>query len=129
MFTSTGTLVGSVEQGNFKLIVEVDPEISAYYRSLIPRYYRVSRQRYAPHISVIRDEKVLYPDEWEKFQGKEIVFWYSGIIHNDDTYFWLEANSWDLQDIRVKLGLTSTSRITRSPDGSHSFHITLGNLK
>lgn len=129
MFTSTGTLVSSIEQGNFKLIVEVDPEISNYYRSLIPEYYRVNRQRYAPHISVIRDEPILYLEKWESLQRKVVTFWYHDVIHNDETYFWLEANSWELQDIRVKLGLTSTSRITRSPDGRHAFHITLGNLK
>lgn len=128
MFTSTGTLVASVGQG-FKLIVEVDPEISNYYRSLIPEYHRVNRQRYAPHISVIRDESILYSEEWNSLQGRLVTFWYGGVIHNDETYFWLEANSWELQDIRVKLGLTSTSRITRSPDGCHSFHITLGNVK
>ena len=125
MFTSTGTLVSYVEQGQLKLIVEVDPQISVYYRSLIPKYCRVNRQRYAPHISVVRDEEVY---EWSDLP-ELVIFWYSGIIHHDDTYFWLEANSWDLQDLRVKLGLTSTSLITRSPDGEHDFHITLGNTK
>ena len=129
LFTSTGTLVTSVDRGNYKLIVEIDPEISNYYRSLIPKYCRVNRQRYAPHISVVRDEEIRYWSEWNGLQGKVITFWYVGIIHSDETYFWLEVNSWDLQDLRVKLGLTSTSRITRSPDGNHSFHITLGNVK
>lgn len=126
-FTSTGSLKHSVNDD--KIIVEVESEICNYYRSLIPKYYRVNRQRYAPHISVVRDESILYPEELKNLDGRLITFWYSGIIHNDETYFWLEVNSWELQEIRVKLGLTSTSRITRSPDGNHSFHITLGNLK
>lgn len=129
MFAFTGILTTFVEQNNFKLIVEVDSEISNYYRSLIPKYCRVNRQRYTPHISVVREESIIHLDRWNLLQGKTVICWYNNVIFNDETYFWLEVNSLDLQTIRVKLGLTPTNRITRSPNGEHSFHITLGNTK
>lgn len=129
MFISTGPLQYSIENGKYKLIVEVDTEIANYYRSLIPNYLRVKRQKYPAHISVVRNEEVVNLLEWGKYQNQEVTFWYNGIIHNDEAYFWLQANSLELQDIRVKLGLTSSSRITRSPDGQHTFHISLGNIK
>lgn len=33
------------------------------------------------------------------------------------------------KEIRLELGLTATSSITRSPDLKHDFHITIGNFK
>lgn len=127
MFKSVGILQYS--ENPYKLIVEIDPEISNYYRSLVPRYIRLNKQMYAPHISVIRNELLTNLSAWAKYQGKEISFEYEGHVYNGEVYYWLNVYSEELENIRLELGLTSVSDVTKSPDGRHKFHTTLGNLK
>jgi hypothetical protein len=127
MFTSFGWLKEFREDGSYKLIVEVDPEISNYYRALIPKYCRAKPQRYAPHISVIRHENPYDPERWE-FSGP-VEFQYDGVIYDNGIYFWLAVECRELEKIRQWLFLPPVSEITRSPDGRHKFHITLGNTK
>lgn len=112
-----------------KLIVEVDREISNYYRDLIPKYIDWTPQKYPPHISVVRYETPL-TDAWGKYDGEQIEFEYSGIIHSGTTYWWLNAFSERLEEIRVELGLPISSEYTRPPEGFDKvFHITLANCK
>lgn len=114
---------------NYKLIVEVDSEIANYYRSTIPKYFKVNKPLYAPHISVVRNEIPINMQYWRKYDYKEVSFEYENYVYNDDTYYWLNCYSKDLEDIRIELGLTATSEITRSPDGKHKFHCTIANTK
>jgi len=51
-----GTLVYSRYRGDFKLIVEVDPGIAVFYRTLIPKSVSIQSPKYTPHITVIRKE-------------------------------------------------------------------------
>lgn len=127
LFGSSGRLRYSSQVGE-KLIVEVDPEISDYYRSLLPLCMRVKRQRYAPHISVLREEYV-ESEKWILHQDREINFEYSGFIYYNETYVWLGVSSIQLEELRKELGLTPHNLITRSPDGAQKFHITIGNMK
>lgn len=127
MFQSVGKLQYS--ENPFKLALEVDSEISNYYRSLFPKYLKVNRQLFAPHISVVRKEIPVNLEYWGKYQNKELSFYYDNYVYNDETYFWLGAYSEELQIVRQELGLSATSWITESPDSGHKFHITLGNLK
>lgn len=113
----------------YKLIVEVEPEISYYYASLVPKYFRLNRQKYAPHISVVRHEIPVKLENWRKYEGSLISFNYNNEIENDEKYFWLGAASKELEKIRVELGLVNVNWITKTPDGSHNFHITIGNIK
>lgn len=126
-FNSTGILKYS--DNPYKLVVDVDEETSRYYRSLIPKYYCVAPQKYSAHISVVRKENPINIQNWNKYQGKLIQFSYENIIYNDEVYFWLNVFSQELEDIRVELGLESTSILTKSPDGKHKFHSTIGNIK
>lgn len=127
MFTSVGKLIYS--ENPYKLIVEIDPEISNYYRSLVPKYIHLNRQKYAPHISVVRKETPRDLSSWNKYANQEIEFEYEGVIYNDEAYYWLNVRSWDLEMIRRELGLNLISEITKSPDGRHRFHTTIGNIK
>lgn len=113
----------------YKLIVSVDNSICDYYKSLIPKHHYVQKQKYAPHISVVRNETPTNLNTWNKYVNKQIIFEYESFIHNDETYYWLNAYSELLEDIRVELGLPSLSEYTKSPDGKHKFHITIGNIK
>ena len=86
--------------------------------------------RFLPHISVVRnvDEIPLF-SEWKRHEKLEIEFEYSPIVHNNDVYYWLEVRSEFLKGVRAALGFSETDVFTKSPDGKHDFHITLGNLK
>lgn len=113
----------------YKLVVEVNPEISNYYASLVPKYFRLNKQRYAPHISVIRNEIPVKMENWKKYDGEIAGFYYHNEIEYDEKYFWLGASSGVLENIRVELGLVNVNWVTKTPDGSHNFHITIGNIK
>ncbi len=127
MFKSIGTL--RYFNDPFKLIIEIDPEISNYYQALIPKYVDYNKQRYAPHISVIRKEVVPNLYLWRKYEGQEVEFEYENHIYISPNYMWLNIYSEKLEAIRLELELTKTSEITRSPDGRHKFHTTIGNFK
>ncbi len=127
MFMSTGIL--RYFDDPCKLIVEVDTEIVRYYRNFVPKCISLNKQMYAPHISVVRNEEPLLRDKWGAYEGKEIYFAYSNYIHCGNVYYWLDAYSQVLEDLRVELGLKSNSDTTRPPDHRNCFHITIGNIK
>lgn len=126
-FYSSGKLIYNNDP--YKLIVEIDSEIVKYYRSLVPKYIKLNQQRYAPHISVVRKKIPPIMSLWGKHEGRIINFQYENIIYNNDTYYWLNVISPDLESIREELGLSPVSETTRSPDGIHKFHTTIGNTK
>src|SRR5687767_5811035 len=93
----------------YKLIVEVDQNISDYYRSLIPKYHYVQPQKYPAHISVIRHEVPVHLEHWGKYEGEEICFCYNPIIRHGKVYWWLDVHSNRLREIRNELGLPDHS--------------------
>lgn len=124
------TSIGKLSYHDKKLVVEVDQEISDFYRSLIPKYLRVNQQRYGAHVSVVRNETPPNMEHWNKYQGDLVVLHYDGVIQNGEVYYWLNVFCTALEQIRVELGLPISSEFTRPPDGfSKCFHMTLGNCK
>ena len=117
------------DDGGYKLIVEVHPTITAFYRTLVPRAIRLNMQRYPPHISVVRKEIPVNLDAWGKYEGEVVDFEYGSDIMHDDTYYWLNVYSPRLHEIRVELGLPPSSEWSRPPDGADCFHSTIGNVK
>ena len=113
----------------YRLIVEVDPEIVAYYRSLIPKSIVLNKQKYPPHISVVRHETPVVMDMWGAYDGKLVGFQYSNLIRHGVVYYWIDAFSRVLQQIRIELGLPPMNDITKPPDHRSCFHITVGNIK
>ena len=115
-----------------KVIAEIDQEISNFYRSLIPKYYCVKSQAYTAHITIVRlhKETPIKMENWGKHEGRIISYYYSPIVQNDDTYFWLNAYSEEIGDVREELGLprfrddTIYGGIKRN-----EYHITIGNCK
>lgn len=129
MFKSQGKLSYSIGEYH-KLILQIDPEIVRYYRSLMPKYIQTNSQMYRPHISVVRHEIVPNLDLWGKYEGETIVFYYDGIIHSGTVYYWLNCFSGRLEEIRIELGLSVHSLYTEPPDTFKKvFHCTLGNIK
>jgi hypothetical protein len=131
LFWSKGPLRYSIDNaGRPKLNVMVDPGIVSLYRDLMPLYYTCYPQMYPPHISVVRKEVPPRMDLWGKYEGDEVEFAYSNYIYEGTVYWWLNAFSTRLEEIRVELGLPITSLYTRPPDSFEKvFHITIGNKK
>ena len=94
-----------IEKPLLKVILELDQEIVNYYRNLISKHLYVKRQYYNAHISVIRNQIPLNMYNWNKYNGENIKFYYSNVINNDDIYYWINAYSIRLEDIRTELGL------------------------
>jgi hypothetical protein len=130
-FHSSGLLVYSKPTPEtFKLIVEVDPDISHVARALAPKSAQLQPQRYPPHITVVRNEVPPKIDMWGALKGMEIEFDYSPIVHTDGRYYWLIVLAPKLHQIRVELGLPPSSKWTRPPDDmAECFHCTVGNTK
>lgn len=128
-FKSTGIL--RYYENPEKLILSIHQGIADYYYSLIPLYTRPypSPQKFMAHISVVRNQHPKVASAWKKHEGRRVEFEYDPYVHNDNTYYWLNAWSHELEAIRIELGLAVADAYTRSPDGSHRFHITIGNTK
>lgn len=106
-----------------RAIVEVDQGIADFYRSLLPKWIKTTRQRYGAHISFVRHETPPKMEEWNRYEGVVVPYRYSNIIYNDETYYWIHAESGELERIRMELGLP------RNRIGRDWFHITIGNTK
>lgn len=130
LFWSSGPLRYAIDNSGHKLNVVVDPGITSYYRALMPKYMPTNPQMYPPHISVVRKEVPPHLDLWGKYEGEEVGFVYSNIVHSGVVYYWLNAFSKRLEEIRLELGLPVSTEYTRPPDSYvKAFHITLGNCK
>jgi len=128
---SDGTLRYShAGDAGFKLVLEVDPGIASFCRAMMPKYITLNPQRYAPHISVVRHEHSVNMEHWGKYEGQQVEFEYTNYVHNGRVYWWINAFSTRLEEIRVELGLYVHDKYTQPPDGYlKCFHITLANCK
>ena len=87
---------------------------------------------YPAHITIVRlnKEQPSNMDVWGKHEGRKINFEYEPGVHRDDKYFWINAYSEEIGDIREELGLpryrddTNFGGVKRN-----EYHITIGNIK
>lgn len=126
---SEGVLHYSLEAGVYRLVVDIDPAITDFYRALVPKAVRLNRQKFAPHVTVVRETAIPAPARWGAYEGERLTFVYKPEIRVGDVYYWLEVYSTRLGDIRAELGLPRSSSNTRPPDDAECFHTTIGNLK
>lgn len=109
-----------------KIVAKVDKQLILYYLRLIPRYLWVNSQRYSPHITVVRSPPKEIVEDFHninKWDGRNISFFYNGIIHFSHPYFYLEIESREISIIREELGLP------RFRAGFSCYHLTIGNIK
>ena len=129
MYKSTGILK-YFKEPELKVIVEVDQQLADYYRSLIPKYYYVSRQKYNAHISVVRKEIPTDLTLWGIHEDEEVEFYYDNQIKRGKVYFWINVFCKRLEEIRLELKLPVNSPYTLPPEGFvKCFHCTIGNVK
>lgn len=115
---------GKVKYYNDYCVAYVDNELSRYARSLIPKSYYINKQRYDSHLTIVR-KGAEFPKNlefWGKHDGQKVEIWYNPVIDTCGTYFWINAQSPQIGEIRKELGL----REYRYGD---SYHITIGNVK
>lgn len=128
MFTSYGHLHYDDSDG-FRLTLRVSQDLSDYYRVLIPPYYGVGKQGWAAHITVVRpgfDEpgKIRY---WGDYESEKVEFIYSPYLESGKGFYWFNAWSKRLEEIREELGLTNVSKFALLPTGyKKTFHCTVG---
>lgn len=129
LIQSEGTIEISISlDGTSRLVLLVDPEITALARALTPKSIRLNKQRFAPHITVVRAEGA-FSFRSMSLAGKTIPFEYDPEVQVGEVYYWLNVYSPQLQGIRVWLGLSPSDWYTKPPDGAECFHTTIGNLK
>lgn len=104
-------------------VLYVDREIGNYYYSLIPKYKPKQRQKYPPHITVVRLHKEKRPEIWGRYDGRTVEFEYLPLILEDNLYYFLPAFSPEIGRIRREMGLPYYR------EGFNSYHITIGNKK
>lgn len=94
MFSSEGVLkYFIIDESNYKLTLLVDTEIARYYRNFVPKSQKCRPGRYAPHITVVRNERPLNMKKWGLYENKVISFEYEPYIWYDETYWWLNCHS------------------------------------
>ena len=132
LYKSSGILKYSIASYGYKLVMEIDKQISEYYRSLMPKYIKTNRQMYAPHVSVVRKEIPVNLQYWGKYEGEEVDFYYDNTVHYGKVYCWLNVFCKRLEEIRTELGLSVDSPYTLPPEETgcvKCFHTTIGNFK
>jgi hypothetical protein len=131
MFSSFGELrcVFDSRSSYYRAFVLVDDGIVDFYRSLVPKSTKLNKQRFPPHITVIKEPRLADPRTFHEMNGRTIKFFYDYEIQSGEQYWWLNAMSFELVVLRLMLGLSPRSEYTRPPDGTDCFHITIGNLK
>lgn len=133
MYSSKGIINYRSDNSGLNVILSIDQEIAKYYRALLPKALRqyLRPQLHNTHISVVRKEPIIpNVDNWGKSQDKEIEFFYNGTVRNSERYFWIDAWSLGLEEIRKDLGLSLHSKFVKPADGfNHTFHFTIGNVK
>jgi len=121
---------GVLKYSDRSLSLNLRQDIVEYYRNFIPKWIDVNRQRFPAHISVVRNEPNFNKNMWRKHEGRRVQIQYDSHIHNGQVYYWLDAFSVVLEDIRKELDLPIKSPYNKPPAGyGMYFHITLANMK
>lgn len=130
LYKSTGILQYAKGQHFYKLVANINQDITDYYFSLVPKYIDIKRQMYPAHISIVRKEVPLILEAWERHAGASIQFSYSNEIWFSEKYMWLNCWSEEMEQLREELGLPNIERFTVPPNGfKKTFHTTIGNFK
>ena len=132
MIKSTGILRYDRPNGyGWRLVLDIDPGIALFYRSLIPKWYTANSQAAKPHITIVRAAQPPNTKAWGKYQGEKIDFYYDPYIHQGGAYWWLNCYSKRLDEIAQELGLSLVNPFFDPPAryGKKVWHTTIANTK
>jgi hypothetical protein len=128
MLTHKGQIHYDDNDGH-RITLVINGDFLNYYFVLIPSYLRPFKPRWPAHITVVRPEidvppKIRY---WGDYEGEEVEFIYDTYILEGNGYYWINAWSKRLEEIRTELGLHNTSQYSLRPSGyDKTFHVTIG---
>lgn len=127
----SGVLDYSIVDGEHRCVLNLDQNLVRMYYSLIPKCLNVKSQAHRAHLTVCRIGKEVPKnlDVWGKYHGKTIDLKYMSWVRNDERYYWIDAFSYGLENIREELGLIVPSLTKPILDYKRTFHITIGNVK
>lgn len=115
--------IGTIECFSRWMVAWVDPEISRYYRALLPKAWYVNPPQFNSHISIVRDFEEADRNLWNKYQGYKVSIEYDLPVYFDGPYYWLDAFCPKIEHIRMELGLSPFL------GDFNCQHITVGNTK
>ncbi len=117
------TTTGKVQCFTNWMMLWIDNEIIEYYRALCPKYLYINPPRTPAHISIVRIFEFPNKEKWHDYQGISITIEYENVIRTDGVYYWLDAFSDEISEIRKSLDLPPFL------GNFSSQHITIGNAK
>ena len=107
-----------INEGNIQ--VALPTELASFYYSLIPKYLGVKRIGRPAHLTAVRQWEAQLPEWIGKLVGQMVDIRYFPPIKQHGPHFVIEADSEQLIDLRLKLGLLAY----RQP--WNCFHFTVG---
>lgn len=114
---------GIVQYRGLSCILELSKDFGDYYYSLIPKYKNAQKQKYLPHVTIVREfESRNSFFDYKLNENQKFCIDYSPQIWYAHPYFFLECWSPQIEQLRVDYGL----RPYRFND---CYHITIGNTK
>jgi hypothetical protein len=128
---STGVLRYERPEGyGWRLVLEIDPGIGLFYRSLIPKWKTANTQAARQHITIVRAAKPPKTKAWGKYEGERVEFWYDPYLHEGSVYWFLDCYSQRLEEIALELGLPLLNQGREPAKGFKKiFHTTVANKK
>jgi hypothetical protein len=132
MIQCVGKLVYNPPRGKMKvnpwwLVLDIEPELTRYYRWWVERQYGIvlCKPAWDAHVTVVRGQEPEHKELWGKHADKEIVFSLQpGVRQSGDTtgwdrpdsYWFVDIFSSELSDIMVELGFPEKEK----------YHLTVG---
>lgn len=121
----TGKIVYDPRRGDMKsatnwwCVIDVDKEITRYYRWWLQRERHIILQKPAwdAHISIVRGERACskVPHVWNKYQGQKIEFSYehgdiqmSKDVDQPGYFYWIRVDCPFVDQMRQELGLPTS---------------------
>lgn len=108
-----------------RLVINVDPDLTRFYRSLIPKHITFKIPKYFPHITVVRGkwEAPVWTEKWMKRENEIVYFEYSPETQFGGMYIWLPVRSEKIGELRQELGLQKNFWKFQE------YHLTIANIK
>lgn len=117
------TSYGIIKYEERKCSLEIDRDFLNYYYSLIPKYIKVNKPKYNPHITIVRTKYEEIQQNYGLWDGMRIPFLYLPLMRQDKLYFWLDCFSLHIGLLRGHLGLSWFR------NNFNSYHCTIANFK
>lgn len=132
-FELSGVLRYRIDADGYWLLAEIDPDLGAYYRSLLPKHIVVNRGRFDTHCTIVRGGRDVPPNmaAWGKHEGERVQFFCEHGVHTAGPYYWLKVRCTRFEAIREELGLPLDGGAYEPPPPPFKkyWHITIGSTK